>query len=70
MITKTFLIKCLDIKDLFDQFDQDGNGTINSKELGTVLKSLNVPTDEKSVRAMFHEIDGDGMSYLLLIYTL
>ena len=41
-------------------FDKDGDGTITTKELGTVMKSLGQnPTDEE-LQEMVNEVDVDG----------
>ncbi|KAL3874261.1 hypothetical protein ACJMK2_037301 [Sinanodonta woodiana] len=47
-------------KDAFNVFDKDGDGTITTKELGTVMKSLGLnPTDDE-LCDMIHEVDVDG----------
>jgi len=49
-----------EFKEAFSLFDKDGDGTIDSEELGTVLRSLgNQPTDEE-VEDMIREADKDG----------
>jgi calmodulin len=49
-----------EFKEAFSLFDKDGDGTIDSEELGTVLRSLgNQPTDE-DVEDMIREADKDG----------
>jgi len=45
-----------EFKEAFSLFDKDGDGTIDSEELGTVLRSLgNQPTDEE-VEDMIREV--------------
>ncbi|ORY93919.1 calmodulin 2 [Syncephalastrum racemosum] len=44
----------------FDLFDKDGNGFIDSKELGAVMKSLNMTPSEGELKDMIQEVDADG----------
>ncbi|OEU22277.1 calmodulin [Fragilariopsis cylindrus CCMP1102] len=49
-----------EFKEAFSIFDRDGDGTIDSEELGTVMRSLgNQPTEEE-VEDMIREADTDG----------
>ena len=50
----------LDIKNLFDQFDRDGNGTIDCKELKAFLVRLNIEATPECLDAMFKAMDKDG----------
>lgn len=56
-----FLITLLtaEFKEAFSLFDKDGDGTICSKELGTVMRSLGNPT-EAELQDMINEVDADG----------
>ncbi|KAI9270372.1 calmodulin [Phascolomyces articulosus] len=44
----------------FQQFDKDNNGTIDAKELGGVMRSLNMSVSETEVKSMIRELDADG----------
>uniref|UniRef100_A0A8B9GUV1 Calmodulin n=1 Tax=Astyanax mexicanus TaxID=7994 RepID=A0A8B9GUV1_ASTMX len=57
-------------KEAFSLFDKDGDGTITTKELGTVMRSLGQNPTEAELQDMINEevdemireadIDGDG----------
>uniref|UniRef100_A0ACD5W9L9 Uncharacterized protein n=1 Tax=Avena sativa TaxID=4498 RepID=A0ACD5W9L9_AVESA len=44
----------------FSLFDKDGDGTITSKELGTVMRSLGQRPSEAELHQMIAEVDTDG----------
>jgi calmodulin len=41
-------------------FDKDGDGTITTKELGTVMRALGQHPTEKELHNMISEVDADG----------
>lgn len=45
---------------LFLYIDKDGDGTITTKELGTVMRSLGQTVTEAQLRDMINEVDSDG----------
>ncbi|XP_064622998.1 calmodulin-alpha-like [Lineus longissimus] len=50
----------IEIREAFRLFDKDGDGTVSTQELGTVLKSLGqAPTDDE-LETMINEVDTDG----------
>lgn len=52
----------LEFKEAFSLFDKDGDGTITTKELGTVMRSLGQNPTEAELQDMINEVDADGSS--------
>ncbi|XP_027462647.1 calmodulin-A-like [Zalophus californianus] len=48
------------VKDAFSPFDKDGDGTITTKELGTVMRSLGQNPTEAELQDMINEVDAEG----------
>jgi|EP00670_Eutreptiella_braarudii_P000700 calmodulin len=49
-----------EFKDAFSMFDKDGDGTIDTTELGTVMRNLGQEPSEDEIIEMIKEVDGDG----------
>merc|ERR1712118_654492 len=49
-----------EFKEAFSLFDKDGDGTITTKELGTVMRSLGQNQTEAELQDMINEVDGNG----------
>ena len=49
-----------EFKEAFSLFDKDGDGTITTKELGTVMRSLGQNPTEAEPQDMINEVDADG----------
>ncbi|XAR48836.1 hypothetical protein NMG60_11031798 [Bertholletia excelsa] len=49
-----------DIKSVFEQYDEDSNGTIDYEELKKCLEKLQVHLTEKEIDELFHSCDVDG----------
>merc|ERR1711861_102327 len=49
-----------EFKEAFALFDKDGDGTITTKELGTVMRSLGQNPTEAELQDMINEVDADA----------
>ncbi|CAC5377254.1 CALM [Mytilus coruscus] len=49
-----------EFKEAFSLFDKDGNGAINTKEMGTVMRSQGQNPTEAEIQDMINEVDADG----------
>lgn len=63
-----------EFKEAFSLFDKDGDGTITTKELGTVMRSLGQNPTEAELQDMINEVDADGKNFdfifIIIIITL
>ena len=57
-----------EFKEAFSLFDKDGDGTITTKELGTVMRSLGQNPTEAELQDMINEVDADG-GWLIFKYS-
>lgn len=49
-----------EFREHFEMFDEDGDGTITTKELGTVMKNLGQNPSQTELKHMISEVDEDG----------
>ena len=49
-----------EFKEAFDLFDRNGDGTIDTEEIGIILRSLGQNPTEKELLDMINEADADG----------
>ena len=49
-----------EFKEAFSLFDKDGDGTITTKELDTVMRSLGQNPTEAELQEMINEVDANG----------
>lgn len=59
-----------EFKEAFSLFDKDGDGTITTKELGTVMRSLGQNPTEAELQDMINEVDADGQYDIACSQTL
>ena len=50
-----------EFKETFCLFDKDGDGTITTKDLGNVMRSLGQNPTEAELQEMINEVDADGV---------
>ncbi|XP_052766857.1 calmodulin-beta-like, partial [Mya arenaria] len=49
-----------EFREAFNLFDKDGDGTIDTKELGNAMKAMGQSPTEEELRDMIAEVDADG----------
>ncbi|XP_069466335.1 calmodulin-1-like [Ambystoma mexicanum] len=52
-----------EFKEAFSLFDKDVDGTITTKELGTVMRSLGQNPTEAELQDMTNEVDAEGIEF-------
>lgn len=58
-----------EFKEAFSLFDKDGDGTITTKELGTVMRSLGQNPTEAELQDMINEVDADGLYTFVICFN-
>ena len=53
------VLNTTEFKEAFSLFDKDGDGTITTKELGTVMRSLGQNPTEAELQDMINKVDAD-----------
>lgn len=54
----------LEFREAFNLFDANGDGSITTKELGSIMRALNKNPTEAELQDMINEVDADGMIIL------
>lgn len=54
----------VEFREAFSLFDKDGDGTMTTKELGTVMRSFGLDPSQKELNDMVAEVDVDGKHFL------
>lgn len=52
-----------ELKEAFSLFDKDGDETITTQELGTVMRSLGQNPTEAELQEMINDVDADGKNF-------
>lgn len=58
-----------EVKEAFAIFDKNGDGTITTKDLITVMRSLGKNPTEDEIDDMIREVDTDGKCYIVISNT-
>merc|ERR1712002_72529 len=53
-----------EFKETFKMFDKNGNGTINSKELASLMRSFGMKPSPKEIEDMIKELDADMSGFI------
>lgn len=53
-----------ELKEAFNLFDKDGDGTISTTELGTVMRSMGQNPTQADLTEMIAEVDADSKWYI------
>lgn len=54
----------VEFKEAFALFDENGDGAINTMELGTVMRALGQSPQEEELKRMINEVDRHGNGYI------
>uniref|UniRef100_A0A8C9A3U7 EF-hand domain-containing protein n=1 Tax=Prolemur simus TaxID=1328070 RepID=A0A8C9A3U7_PROSS len=54
-----------EFKEAFSLFDKDGGGTITTKELGTITRSLGQTPTAAELQDMINEVDADEWYWII-----
>lgn len=52
-----------EFREAFNLFDKDGDGTMTTKELGTVMRSFGLDPSQRELMDMVAEVDVDGDAF-------
>ena len=52
-------IRASEIKEIFMLFDKNGDGFVHTKELGTVVRAINLNPTESEINEMERKVDHD-----------
>jgi len=51
-------------REIFSEFDKDGDGTLDTKYVGTIMRSLGQSPTESELQDIIIEIDADGSGFM------
>ena len=51
-------------QEIFSEFDKDGDGTLDTKYVGTIMRSLGQSPTESELREIIVEVDADNSGYM------
>ena len=68
-MTSQALFVVTELQEAFALFDKDGDGTITTRELGTVMRSLGHTPTEVELQDILNEFDAEGDVRALLPFV-
>ena len=57
-----------ELKQAFDEFDVDGGGTINTKELGYAMRAMGMNPTEPEILDLINEVEPAFNEYLICLW--
>ena len=51
-------------REIFSEFDKDGDGTLDTKYVGIIMRSMGVSPTEEELREIIVEVDADNSGYM------
>ena len=57
-----------ELKQAFNEFDVDGGGTINTKELGYAMRAMGMNPTEAEILDLINEVEPDFNEYLMHLW--
>ena len=54
-------VQIAEIREIFTLFDKNSDGYVNTSELGTIVRGLNLNPSDSEVYEMIKEVDGNGI---------
>ena len=51
-------------REIFSEFDKDGDGTLDTKYVGIIMRSMGVSPTEEELREIIIEVDADNSGYM------
>ena len=57
-----------ELKQAFNEFDVDGGGTINTKELGYAMRAMGMNPTEAEILDLINEVEPDFNEYLIQLW--
>ncbi len=54
-------VQIAEIREIFTLFDKNSDGYVNTAELGTIVRGLNLNPSDSEVQEMIKEVDAQGV---------
>ncbi len=53
-------VQIAEIREIFTLFDKNSDGYVNTAELGTIVRGLNLNPSDQEINEMIKEVDSNG----------